>query len=122
MGAATLCQREWYYADSVSRAYYATMHAARAALLLYDVTATSHAGVRSMFGLHIVRTDLVEPEWAAAVGDSADERITSDYDAATVFDESDALVACERAGAFLARMRKLLMGAISSEELDEGNG
>ena len=121
MGAAMLCQREGYYADSVSRAYYAIMHAARAALLLHNVTARSHAGVRSMFGLHIVRTGLVEPEWAAAVGDSADERITSDYDAATIFDEADALVACGRANAFLGRIQTLLTCSIASEELDVHN-
>ena len=117
-GAAQLCRREGYYADAVSRAYYAVMHAARAALQLYDVTATSHTGVRSMFGLHIVRAGLVEPEWAAVVGDSGDERIASDYDVATIFDESDALVACDRADAFLARIRILLACSIPSEELD----
>ena len=118
MGAALLCRREGYYADAVSRAYYAVMHAARAALQLYDIAAKSHTGVRSMFGLHIVRTGLVEPEWDAVIGDSGDERIASDYDVASIFDESDALVACDRADAFLARIRTLLACSLPSEELD----
>ena len=92
MGAALSCRRDGYHADSISRAYYAIMHAARSSLQLYDVTAESHAGVRRMFGQHLVRPGLVEPEWGVAIGDSADERIVSDYDVATTFDEADALI------------------------------
>ena len=87
MGAAYSCQRDGYYPDLVSLTYYAILHAAKASLQLHGITAESHTGVRAMFGLHIVRTGLVEPEWAAAIADSADERLVSDYDAETEFDE-----------------------------------
>ena len=119
MGAARSCLRDGFYADSVSRAYYAILHAAKASLQLHGVTAESHTGVRRMFGLHIVRTGLVESDWAAALADSADERISSDYDAATQFDEADARDACERAEAFLNRIRSLLAPSIPSEGLEE---
>ena len=69
MGAALSCRRDGYHADSISRAYYAIMHAARSSLQLYDVTAESHAGVRRMFGQHLVRPGLVEPEWGVAISD-----------------------------------------------------
>ena len=88
MGAAHSCLRDGYYAGSVSRAYYAILHAAKASLQLHGITAESHTGVKAMFGLHIVRAGLVEPEWAAAIADSADERTVSDYDAETQFDEA----------------------------------
>ena len=118
MGAARSCQRDGYYADSVSRSYYAILHAAKAALELHDVTAESHAGVRRMFGLHIVKTGLVEPEWASAVGDSADERIASDYDAMLHFDEQDAREASDRAAAFLDRIHPLLTNSIPPQDLE----
>ena len=38
LGAARSCQRDGYYADSISRAYYAILHAAKAALHLHDVS------------------------------------------------------------------------------------
>ena len=118
MGAARSCQRDGYYADSVSRAYYAVLHAAKAALHLYGVTAESHSGVRSMFGLHIVKTGLIEPEWSAEIGRSEGKRIASDYDAKLHFDEQDAREACHRADAFLNRIHPLLTTSIPPEHLE----
>ena len=118
MGAARSCLRDDYYADTVSLAFYVILHAARAVLQFHGVTAESHTGVRRKFGLHIVRTGLVEREWAAALADSADERIVSDYDAETELDEPDARDACERADAFLNRIRPLLTSSIPPEDLE----
>ena len=118
MGAAYSCQRDGYYADAVSRAYYAILHAARAALQLHGVTTESHTGVRSMFGLHIVKTGLVEPEWGAEIGRSEGRRIASDYDAETQFDETDARHACDRANSFLDRIPPLLTTSIPPEDLE----
>ena len=116
LGAALVCQRHGFYADTVSRAYYAILHAAKAALQLHDVTAESHTAVRRLFGQHLVRTGLLEAEWGAAVGQSADLRIISDYDVIRLFDEADAREACERADAFLTRIRALLANSIPPEE------
>ena len=118
MGAARSCQRDGYYADSISRAYYAILHAAKAALHLHDVTAESHSGVRSMFGLHIVKTGLVEPEWGAEIGRSEGRRNASDYDAMLHFDEQDAREASDRAAAFLDRIHPLLTRSIPPEDLE----
>ena len=118
MGAARSCHRDGYYADSVSRAYYAILHAAKAALQLHGVTAESHAGVKRMFGQHLVKSGLVEPEWASALGDSADERVASDYDAKLHFDEQDAREACDRANAFLDRIRPVLTTSIPPQHLE----
>ena len=118
MGAARSCQRDGYYADSVSRAYYAILHAAKAALHLHGVTAESHSGVRGMFGLHLVKTGLIEPEWGAEIGRSEGKRNASDYDAETEFDETDAREACDRANAFLDRIRPLLTTSIPPADLE----
>jgi predicted nucleotidyltransferase len=53
--------REHCYADAISRAYYAILHAAKAALHIHDVVVASHAAVRRMFGLHLVRAGEIEP-------------------------------------------------------------
>ena len=50
---AELLAAEGCCADAVSRAYYAVLHAAKAALLANGIEAGSHATVRRLFGLHL---------------------------------------------------------------------
>jgi len=61
--AAEMLAREGYHADAVSRAYYAILHATKAALQVHDVAVESHAAARQLFGLHLVRTGEIEVEW-----------------------------------------------------------
>ncbi len=118
LGAAESCRRDRYYADSVSRAYYAILHAAKAALYLHGMTAESHAAVKRLFGLHLIQTGLVETEWGSFVGESLDLRLTADYDVETPFSETDAREDYDRAKSFLVRIRALLLGnGLSPEEL-----
>ena len=71
--AAEPLTRERCYADAISRAYYAILHASKAALHVHDVAAESHAAVRRMFGLHLVRSGEIEPEWSAYLVESLDD-------------------------------------------------
>ena len=48
--AAQTLPRNGLYADAISRAYYAILHAAKAGLHVHDVAAESHSAVRRMFG------------------------------------------------------------------------
>ena len=123
LGAAQVCWHSRFYADAVSRAYYAILHAAKAALLLQDVAAESHAAVKRLFGQHLVRPGLIEAEWSAILGQSLDLRIISDYDVERPFTEVDAREACDRAEVFLARMRTLLLAdGLTPEELETHHG
>ena len=115
--AARLCQHNALYADAISRAYYAVMHAAKAALELYDVTVHSHAGVRSLFGRYFIGTGLVEREWSAELGQLVELRTSSDYDSLAVFTEMDARIVCERAELFINRIRALLDDVFPHEGL-----
>jgi uncharacterized protein (UPF0332 family) len=60
--AAEALAEAGYAADALSRAYYATLHAAKAALDVHDVATASHAAVRRMFGLQVIRTGEIEGE------------------------------------------------------------
>jgi uncharacterized protein (UPF0332 family) len=44
--AAETLTRDGLYADAISRAYYAILHAAKAGLHIHDVAAESHPAVR----------------------------------------------------------------------------
>ena len=83
--AAEVLVREGLFADAVSRAYYATLHAAKAALFIHDVSAESHAAVRRMFGLHLIRSGEIESLWSSNLGESLDDRLAADYDASASF-------------------------------------
>lgn len=109
LGAARSCARDGFHPDAVSRAYYAVLHAAKAALLLKDISAETHAAVKRLFGLHLVQSGLVEAEWGTFLGESYDVRLMADYDVETHLSERDAQEACERARAFLTRVRDLLL-------------
>ena len=52
--AELLCENA-LYSDSLSRSYYAVLHAARAALLTQGVRVTSHEAVKRLFGLHLIK-------------------------------------------------------------------
>ena len=106
--AARLCQSNGLYADAISRAYYAVMHAAKSLLELQGITVDTHTGVKSYFGNYIVRTRLVETEWSDAIRELGSLRISADYNAQATFTEADARSACDRADAFLERVRPLL--------------
>ena len=118
LGAARLCLNGRFYADAVSLSYYSVLHAAKAALQLHGIETSSHAAMKTMFGLHMVKTNLVEPRWVAEIGQLSALRETADYDAAAQFDETDGRDACQRADVFLDRIRPLLTDSIPPEDLE----
>ena len=61
LGAAFLCRGEGFYEDSASRAYYAILHAAKAALQVHGVSAESHAAVKRRAGRCC---GMAKPAWA----------------------------------------------------------
>ena len=109
LGAAEALLRESYHKDAVSRAYYAIMHASRAALFTHGVETKSHAGTKRMFGLHLVRTGEIEPEWSDCLAEGLDDRLVADYDVHIRFSAEEADQECERARRFLGRIRKYLL-------------
>jgi uncharacterized protein (UPF0332 family) len=78
-------------------------------LQLQSIAVESHAGVKRLFGQYLVQTGLLEAEWGTTLGQSSDLRFASDYDVEIQLSEDDAREACDRAEAFLTRMRALLL-------------
>ena len=118
MGAADLLSREGYSEDAVSRAYSAILHAAKAALLVHDVAVASHAGLKRMFGQHLVRTGRIEKSWARYLARSSDDRLMADYDSGICFADEESRLECERAREFAERIRAyLLASGLTEQEL-----
>lgn len=106
--AADLLQTHGLAADAISRAYYATMHTAKAALLSQAVRAESHAAVRRLFGQVLVQTGEIEREWAAVLAREQDRRGMADYSIDTVFSPEDTGQLVHDAHRFLARIAHYL--------------
>jgi uncharacterized protein (UPF0332 family) len=107
--AAETLTRDALYADAISRAYYAILHAAKAALHVHDVAAESHPAVRRMFGLHLVKSGDIEPKWSAYLVESLDDRLAADYDVETSFSREEARSECRRSREFLGRVKRYLL-------------
>jgi len=68
------------YEDCVSRAYYAVLHAAKAALAIEGIEAQSHLAVRRIFGLNLVKTGKIEKDFARILTKEKEDREIGDYD------------------------------------------
>lgn len=125
LASAKLLMQSDYREDSVSRSYYAMLHAAKSALFVHDIATSSHTAVRSMFGLHLVRTGEIEREWARDLAEGSDDRLMADYSLHTRFSREETQREYERAKAFLERIRRYLTErGLTGRELDseQGNG
>jgi uncharacterized protein len=108
--AGDLLTAEDCYADAVTRTYYAIFHAAKAALQARGIAAETHPSVRSMFGLHLIKTGEIEKDYAVHLAHSFDDRLAADYDPEIDFSGKEARKACQQTRQFLARIRQFLLG------------
>ena len=116
LGAARICHDGGFYADAISRSYYAVLHAAKSVLRLHGVDASNHMGVANLFGQVVVAPGLVEGQWGREIRVLRDLRIDADYQVSAAFSEFDSHETCERAQAFVNRIRPLLAGAVPMDE------
>lgn len=111
LAAARLLLSARLFEDAVSRSYYSVMHAAKAALLVHDVVAESHAAVRRLFGSVLVQPGLIEKDWAAVLGREQDKRAVADYAVGIAWASEDASRLVEEAAAFVQKIQEYLGGA-----------
>lgn len=93
---------------AVNRLYYACYYAVIALLVSKDIKAQSHAGVRQMFGLHFIKTNIIEKELGKFYSDLFDKRQTGDYDDFIDFKKEDVLDLIEPADRLITRIEELL--------------
>jgi hypothetical protein len=96
------------YEDSVSRAYYAVLHAAKAALVTLRIEPESHRAVRQMFGLHFIKPKKIEKDFAAILAAEQEDRQISDYNIDIEIERDRALKRVKDAERFIQRIEKYL--------------
>lgn len=97
------------YKLSANRAYYAMFYAAMAALMRSggDLPRT-HGGVTNQFGLHYVRTGIIDSELAGTLQDVYELRRQSDYELYAYFSEDEIRQAIQSALAFVSAIKQAL--------------
>jgi len=107
LAAKTLLENQ-LYEDCVSRAYYAVLHAAKAALVTTGVEPESHSAVRRLFGLHLVKTGKIEKDFVRILTAEQEDREIGDYDIHIEIEQDTALKRVRDAERFLQRITQYL--------------
>jgi uncharacterized protein (UPF0332 family) len=78
-----------YYNTSVNRLYYACYYAVTALLINSKINTNTHSGVRQMFGLHFIKTEIINKDLGRFFSDIYDKRQAGDYDDFIFYNEDN---------------------------------
>ena len=109
--AAELLLTQQFMEDSISRSYYAVLHAAKALLLSKNVEVNSHDAVKKLFGLHFIKTGELEKEYGMILREEQDDRILADYDVNFIPEDDRVFRRLEDAKEFVNKIVKVLQSA-----------
>lgn len=90
--------------DCLSRCYYAILHSAKAVLLSKEINVSSHDAVKSLFGLHLIKSGEVEKEYSIILREEQDDRLLADYDVNFSPERDRVLKRLKEAKEFIHRM------------------
>lgn len=79
-----------YFNSAVSELYYTCFYLISALLVQNDFSASTHSGVKTLFGLKFVNEGIIEKKWARLFTTLFDRRHESDYEDFFMIDESEA--------------------------------
>lgn len=93
---------------AANRFYYACFHAAQALLVSRGLSAHTHAGTLSVFGVHFVKTGVVSRSLGAFFSWMEQLRMKSDYNCEYDVGEDDVASMIQPAHEFIATLARLL--------------
>ena len=96
-------------AAAVARAYYAMFHAATAVLVAKGIKRSSHHGILSAFGEHLVKPGLIKQEFHLYLREAFELRQQTDYEPIVDIDVKQAKETLEQAVDFVDACRKLCL-------------
>lgn len=97
-----------HYNAAVNRLYYACFYAVQALLLKHHIAAGTHAGTRSMLGLHFVSKGLLSNEYGKTFSRLFEIRHSGDYDDFVYCDKEMTDEYTPKAEAFIEKIKELL--------------
>ena len=108
MQEAGILTEHGHYNAAINRLYYACFYATQAILLKHHIAATTHAGVKSMFGLHFVTKGIISIEHGKTFNTLFEKRHSSDYEAFAYCDKALVDDLTPLAESFIRRIKELL--------------
>ena len=105
---AGLLAKEGYYNAVFNRLYYACFYAALALLVKHGITVSTHAGVKTMLGLHFVSKGLLDKEQGKTFSRLFEIRHSGDYDDFVYCDKEMSDEYAPLAEAFIQAIKELL--------------
>jgi uncharacterized protein (UPF0332 family) len=105
--AAEILLKNRKIVDSISRAYYAMFHAARALLYLYGIEPRTHEGVIREFSRIITEEKLMDKKFGRNLRQAFEMRESGDYRVGVIFEEEDAKDVLEKAKEFVMQIKKI---------------
>ncbi|HEV7346778.1 HEPN domain-containing protein [Telluribacter sp.] len=93
---------------AVNRLYYACYYAVIALLIRNEISVNTHAGVRQMFGLHFVKTGIIDNELGKFYSNIFTTRQSADYEDYLDFSEEDVLDLLKPADELIQKIEELL--------------
>ncbi len=96
------------YRSSVSSAYYAMFHAARALLAKHEMSSKSHSGLISVFSQNFVKPGVIDKNIGRLLTDAYNLRIESDYEDFFYLDIEEAKEAVESAIIFVETIKRII--------------
>ena len=98
-------------ADSISRSYYAILHAAKAALWTRGISVHRHNAVGQLLNQHFIHPGAMERQWLDVFRRARVMRTAADYDVRVIFTVGDADTRYRQAQAFCDRINRYLLDA-----------
>ena len=108
MEEVSILSEHGHYNAAVNRLYYACYYAAEALLLNNHISASTHAGVKSMLGLHFVSKGILSLAHGKTFNTLFEKRHSSDYEAFAYCDKELVDSLTQLAEAFIASIKELL--------------
>ena len=109
-----------YWADALSKCYYAMFYAASALVRTKGLRPSKHSGVVAAVGEHFAKTGLIDPNLHRLLIDMFDERQIADYEILLAITEKRARIGLEAAEQFVIAIRDYLKqaGFLSPETVE----
>ena len=108
MAEAELLAKEGYYNAVANRLYYACFYATQALLVCQGIAAVSHAGVKTMLGLHFVSKGLLANDHGKTLSRLFEIRHSGDYDDFVYCDQEMIEEYTPKAKAFVEAVKQLI--------------
>ncbi|MEX2738561.1 MAG: HEPN domain-containing protein [Candidatus Wukongarchaeota archaeon] len=108
LSAAKKLLETGFYDDAISRAYYSVFLASKALLILLGEEARSHKGIITLFGLRVVKENLLPMQYGKILTDLFNARQVSDYETLVFYSKSDTETYISAAEEFIKKIIEIL--------------